>query len=197
MLMHFYRISPIDYSWEMMPSVKDTATNYIARCNKEEGFKHPGCALDSCAGLNDLLELVLKIAKHPHFNIGWEGDFTEGPKVFFLPVRYEETGLHAGFMWKQSNNGCTFVASPEELSYFDDLTDDHKLVMFKDARVFFREEEELNIKRIHEANAKWDKLTIKEQEGYYKLKTREEREVYVDNILAAREKNTLNTQGEA
>jgi len=47
---------------------------------------------------------------------GWEGDFSEDPKIFWLPD--PESGDWAyGFAWKQANNGTCFVASPIELSY--------------------------------------------------------------------------------
>lgn len=44
----------------------------------------------------------------------WEGDFTEGPCVFALP---DANVAKVAFVWKQSNNGDTFVVSPVELPW--------------------------------------------------------------------------------
>jgi len=43
----------------------------------------------------------------------WEGDISQGIFVFALPT--DEIQTEVGFIWKQSNNGTTFILSPCEL----------------------------------------------------------------------------------
>lgn len=49
----------------------------------------------------------------------WEGSITAGPYVFALPV-HDSSSLHLGFVWKQNNNGTTFIASPLPLWWLDE-----------------------------------------------------------------------------
>lgn len=53
-------------------------------------------------------------------HMGWEGDITEGPYVFMLPMNDGGGTMTAGFIWKQSNNGTTFVVSPFEMPWLRD-----------------------------------------------------------------------------
>lgn len=46
---------------------------------------------------------------------GWEGDFTEVPRVMVLPPDNGGCDFSFAFVWKQSNNGTTFIASEIEL----------------------------------------------------------------------------------
>lgn len=50
--------------------------------------------------------------------VSWEGDIVEnGLLVFALPCDSCETKV--GFIWKQENNGSTFVASPFPLPWLE------------------------------------------------------------------------------
>lgn len=49
-------------------------------------------------------------------DIYWEGDIRGDAYAFFLPYRGHTI---SGFVWKQDNNGSTFVWSPVALSYLD------------------------------------------------------------------------------
>lgn len=42
------------------------------------------------------------------FDLGWEGDTQDGAFVFYVP---NETQISRGYVWKQNNNGTTFVAT--------------------------------------------------------------------------------------
>lgn len=46
--------------------------------------------------------------------LGWEGDLRQGPFFFVVPVI---TGMAIGIIYKQDNNGDTFVASPVALPH--------------------------------------------------------------------------------
>jgi hypothetical protein len=46
----------------------------------------------------------------------WEGDFSRGPCVMPIPDP-DNNGFQAAFVWKQDNNGTTFVVSPVALPW--------------------------------------------------------------------------------
>lgn len=48
-------------------------------------------------------------------DLGWEGDFREGPFVSGLPSNDNDAPVVIA--WKQDNNGSTFVVSPLELPW--------------------------------------------------------------------------------
>ena len=56
--------------------------------------------------------------------IGWEGDIRDGPYVFGLPGGTHGTNMKVGFVWKQENNGQTFVASPFRLPWLEGNEDE-------------------------------------------------------------------------
>ena len=47
----------------------------------------------------------------------WEGDISEGIYVFAIP---NESMCNIGFIWKQSNNGTTFIISEVELPWLSE-----------------------------------------------------------------------------
>jgi hypothetical protein len=53
--------------------------------------------------------------------LGWEGDFSEGPGFFQLPDP-ECCCFRWGFVVKQDNNGRCFIASPFPLAYLEEET---------------------------------------------------------------------------
>jgi hypothetical protein len=50
---------------------------------------------------------------------GWEGDFAEYPRIFWIPEPNHGDWVY-GFAWKQSNNGTCFIASPVELDHLEE-----------------------------------------------------------------------------
>ncbi len=46
----------------------------------------------------------------------WEGDFQHRPRTILIPV-LGYPNLISAFIWKQDNNGTTFIASPVELPW--------------------------------------------------------------------------------
>jgi len=93
-----YAIPPIDFFWENLPTI-----HIVAKSLNNEAYKFV-----------ENFELAKALVR----NVGWEGDFREEPRVFFLPgdVRFDY-----GFVWKQDNNGITFIATPHELPWLDRL----------------------------------------------------------------------------
>ena len=46
----------------------------------------------------------------------WEGDMGI-PSPFWIPTPEDNGGFSVGFVWKQGNNGTTFIVSPVELPH--------------------------------------------------------------------------------
>ena len=118
-----YRLTPIDHLWEMLPTVEEIAKKF------EEGnrnrlrhllgeFDAPGdfCGFEVMS-LDEVLS-DLSDAQHLARRAGWEGDYRSEetqPRVYgsgsgLRPFTY-------AFVWKQDNNGSTFVVSPRPLDW--------------------------------------------------------------------------------
>lgn len=106
-----YVSSPIDYGWDCMPDLTEVATKLVLEETQNEIENWP-------AGLGRDLLGDFRLAKEAARKKGWEGDFTEGPKVIFLPLP-DETNFSYMFVWKQKNNGSLFFVSPIELPWMD------------------------------------------------------------------------------
>lgn len=101
-----YALGPIDHDWDMLKTVRETVAE-IARHDDELTPPHD---LDS-ERVQSFLQ-SWESAKKAARASGWEGDFRHAPCVFWLP---SETDFVHGFVFKQDNNGTTFVVSPQEL----------------------------------------------------------------------------------
>lgn len=114
--LHAYGISPIDFNWEMVRTAADIVLD-VAQAAVEALTKGPSF-YESELEISDVLE-QFDYAKALARECGWEGDFTEKPRLFWLPA---EGGFEFGFVWKQSNSGQTFVISPYPLPWLDDIS---------------------------------------------------------------------------
>jgi hypothetical protein len=107
-----YSIQPIDFGFRYLHTVD--AFRDLVRLED----------LDRAIGLPlemrelEAFERNLEAAKSLAKDLFWEGDFREGPFVFAIPGDLE---MRYGFLWKQDNNGTTFVLSPEPLPYLEKL----------------------------------------------------------------------------
>lgn len=106
-----YEIAPIDFRWELLPSVADVAAQ-LARSDAEELSGNGTSDMPSC---EEFLDSWIR-AKQAAEAAGWDGDFRTGPVVFWLPSadRFEY-----GFAFKQDRNGNTYVISPQELPHLE------------------------------------------------------------------------------
>ena len=110
---HVYDLIPIDFGWEHVKSVKETLS---AIASSHEEFNHP----DGLNTANAKLFLeAWESAKVAASERGWEGDFRQDPAVFWLPSGHD---FDYGFVFKQDNNGITFVVSPHALPWLDQFT---------------------------------------------------------------------------
>lgn len=92
---------PMDSNWELMNSMSEAIQ--FATLSDEE---------------LEIPELIANVwfAAHESLKIiGWEGDIrgNQQPKVFWIPCDYSPL---PGIVFKQGNNGQTFVISPVDFS---------------------------------------------------------------------------------
>jgi hypothetical protein len=108
---HCYHIFPIDFGWEFLPDLKQV----IAQAAMQDA-----CWIEQGISENIAQQIMedFKFAMAAMRKRGWEGDFRDGPKVFFLP---NDTDFVWGFVWKQDNNGETFVVSPRPLPWLSSI----------------------------------------------------------------------------
>lgn len=102
-----YELGPIDWGWENLKTVAQTLAQIA---------KSPAADIDyskdvDTEGVRSFLD-SWESAKQAALNTGWEGDFRHEPCVFWLPG---EMNFVHGFVFKQDNNGTTYVVSPQEL----------------------------------------------------------------------------------
>jgi len=100
--MYFYQTSPQDVFFGMVEIEKALA---------EE---------ESSGDRYRLLQLIVECVRHVALAKGsrWEGDF-HSMHVFSLPCP-ENTTTEMGLIWKQSNNGDTYICSPVALPWIDE-----------------------------------------------------------------------------
>ena len=112
--MHTYKIMPIDFGWENLPTVSGVAAQLAASDARAVAEGHSP-TIDP--GSQELL-LQWSLAKDAAAAAGWDGDFRGQPRVFWVP---EEGRFAAAFVLKQDNNGTTFVVSPHPLPHLEQL----------------------------------------------------------------------------
>jgi|TARA_R100000084_G_scaffold95393_1_gene49196 hypothetical protein len=62
-------------------------------------------------------ELIYRLVSRMETIPLWEGDVTDGVYVFSLPGPNGDLSLSIGIVWKQENDGATFVVSEIELPW--------------------------------------------------------------------------------
>ena len=108
MTWHTYQLAPIDIGWENLRTVRETAAALLERSA-------------AVAKRNDVDDSDLRAflrswesAKDEATARGWEGDLRIEPAVMWIP---DDTEFNYGFVFKQDNNGTTFVVSPVEMPW--------------------------------------------------------------------------------
>lgn len=115
--MYFYTVGPIDCGWNSLPKASTTLQSIEVEGFEDEGFFQD--PLNVAQMLKERIRLANFLAKCLAFGRtkGWEGDFQQEPRMLYLPDG--DGGFSCGFVWKQTNNGQVFIASPVELPYLD------------------------------------------------------------------------------
>ena len=109
-MFHTYVVPPIDMGWEFLRTVTQTARELGADDAAWASSGHKGSTWLPAGDFQRAWENAQAAAR----NAGWEGDFRNEPVVFWLP---NDTEFHFGFVFKQDNNGTTFVVSPVLLQH--------------------------------------------------------------------------------
>ncbi|MDF2784473.1 MAG: uncharacterized protein K0S95_1008 [Pantoea eucrina] len=106
-----YAIAPIDWNWDFMDTVEQTVAKMAEKS-----------ALDFPHGDEHRLSEVKQFindweqARNLAYAGMWEGDYREPPKVFWIP---DDHSFTYAFVWKQDNNGTTFIVSPVPLPHLE------------------------------------------------------------------------------
>jgi len=108
-----YVCHPIDFFWPMLRSVRETASHL-----SEVDAEWDGPLLADSVGEGQFLSDWAS-AQEAANSKGWEGDFRHEPCVFWVPG---VGGFEYGFVFKQDNNGTTFVVSPRPLPGLDEVS---------------------------------------------------------------------------
>lgn len=113
-----YVINPMDWQWDAFPDVPTAISRiiqgdpYIPNSQNETWVT----VMFFCRALAAAFDAAV--------DAGWERDFkgSGGVRCFALPAQDEPKW---GFVWKQENNGFTFVMSPVGLPYLIPDAIDH------------------------------------------------------------------------
>lgn len=104
--MEMYIVEPIDFGWERLRTVAET----IADMSKDKSNSIDEYRYDELLKFITLWQVSLVFIKDKH----WEGDFRDEPRVFWIP--HDNKFLY-GFVFKQENDGLTFIISPEPMPW--------------------------------------------------------------------------------
>lgn len=110
--MYAYRTAPINFAWKHLKTVVDTAaglgaTDAQIEANGRKNGEEPD--------VREFLD-AWSIAKEMAGEIGWDGDFSNEPVVFWVPCGDR---FRYGFAFKQAKNGRTFVISPVAMPWLN------------------------------------------------------------------------------
>ena len=110
-----YDISPIDVGWDNLKTVWETAALLGAKDAESRARRETtsDCSYDLPKFLT-----AWEFAKQKAGDHGWEGDFRIDPVVFWVP---DDTQFSYGFVFKQDNNGTTYIVSPVDMPHLKDL----------------------------------------------------------------------------
>lgn len=98
---------PIDCGWELLQDVHAVLYAIHGHCPADyvKGFvMHYARALDM-------------VSRHPHRS---GDDFVHGPCVLWLPPQSGGVSFEYAFVFKQSDNGITFVVAPHRMPWIDE-----------------------------------------------------------------------------
>jgi len=113
---YVYELPPVDNGWFFAKTVDEVAHLLAEADTKEklEGVPVPNLFAPS---VDDFLR-DWEAAKDAAFGQGWEGTFRSNDQrvVFAVP---HEGDFQIGFVFKQDNNGSTYVVSPVEMPHLN------------------------------------------------------------------------------
>jgi hypothetical protein len=113
--LYAYEIVPIDFGFEHLRHVDEHRKALASRWAEATESDEREDAANACVAFDAFHKSALEAAS----GVGWEGDFRNGPYVGFIP---DEGEMATYFVWKQDNNGTTYVVTPIEMPWLDRLT---------------------------------------------------------------------------
>ncbi|EIZ2108912.1 hypothetical protein MOQ95_003499 [Salmonella enterica] len=121
--LYSYAIPPIDFDWEIMPTVESLAGTIKAAIDKlgvnaEYGSEQYYAGQDATNTIWSVAQLYMCFsgAIERAREAGWDGTNSELPRYFTVP---DELDVYVGFVFKQYNNGDTFVVSQIPLAHLE------------------------------------------------------------------------------
>ena len=120
--MIIYAINPIDLNWEHLKTVEETVIN-LMNGRGDRMLEDSWMEL-----LTSMIYDWVTVQTEAKASRGWEGDFRRPEGVLWLPCDME---FRYAFVWKQDNNGTTFIASPIELPWLKEEECDTGVVNLK------------------------------------------------------------------
>ncbi len=112
---HVYVLPPIDFGWNMLLTVED-ALSIIAKDEEESDMAEYGWDLSyTKSQFNKDWDSAVSLAK----KYGMSSEIRGEPSVFWLPGNIS---FEYGFVFKEENNGTTYVVSPVGLSWLDSIS---------------------------------------------------------------------------
>ncbi|EDQ9666766.1 hypothetical protein KO48_003418 [Salmonella enterica subsp. enterica serovar Bredeney] len=121
--LYSYAIPPIDFDWAIMPTVESLAGTIKAAIDKlgvnaEYVSEQYYTDQDAASTIWSVAKLYMCFldAKERARKAGWDGTNSELPRYFTIP---DELDVYVGFIFKQYNNGDTFVVSPIPLAHLE------------------------------------------------------------------------------
>ena len=117
---HIYGLFPIDYGWDYLPLLSDIEV----REGKNGGV--------NCLNLNRAREMLIHATPCLVKDMNWEGDFFIPLRAILLPSG--DTDMEIALVWKQSNNGNSYVVSPKPLVWLEDYAYEYKTLSYYEDR---------------------------------------------------------------
>lgn len=110
---YVYMTMPVDFGWALQRSVAEVVGAMTARNLSSLSYREE--VTPDSVSVDGFL-VLWESAQGAAREAGWEEDFMNEPVVFCLPDG-EGNEFTPGFVFKQSNNGTTWVVSPVKLPH--------------------------------------------------------------------------------
>lgn len=106
------QLEPIDFGWTMNRTVEEMLTE-LKTLDRDKYFNEK-------MDYEKFWQLWEQTKIFAHNQLGWEVEFREEPEVAFVPVLGNSIDINFEpiFIFKQDNNGLSFVVSPVDISCF-------------------------------------------------------------------------------
>jgi hypothetical protein len=125
---HVYVLPPVDIGWGLFKTVSQVI-DMICDAVKQKAKDDVARAVDPGhlweVDLNDFVVAYYQSVRAVESTGWWEGDMRHEAVV--VPLVREVEGEY-GFMWKQDNNGTTFVVTPEPIPQYDKFAVEYRAV---------------------------------------------------------------------